>query len=493
MTVPEQNDGGRGFLERCVAGTGGPGSSATETIRERGSEAVLALYRLVKIGLIHSFENDAVGQTLDQTLVILQEFGGLAGGPVVVTFADDTVFVCGHLLRATRSAFETASELAALLLKCEISELRFEPSLTRADLKAAAQAISSAVRDGGVNAKLAELTIPNVTMQKVDVEFGSRSSKKRQEGAQGRKSLGYYASALVVMRRFFDDVAAGANVLPHRVKRIAQGLVGLAETENAALLGVTALANAHRDDAGRALQSAILTIVVAREMTADAGMVARMAMAALLADVGRVRLAGTAGRDRFVRLAAPVDREVPAMTGTISIGVSGVNAQSALHTVIVFEATWLERVGELGPPHAGAIQPFLQSRVVHLSRAMLELLAPRDNARSLSILDALEALTKNPGIDRALLRLLWKAVGVHPVGSVVELATGEWAVVVAPSRNPKAHARPRVRVVTDSTGAVVEPPEEWDLGNPPDGVSYPAIARNLPRDESSFNVTRALS
>ena len=98
MTTGGANDTGVGFLARCVAG---PSSSnaAVEAIRERGTEAVLAIYRLVKIGLIHSFENDAVGQTLDQTLAVLHEFAGLAGGRVTVTFADDTVFVAGQLLR----------------------------------------------------------------------------------------------------------------------------------------------------------------------------------------------------------------------------------------------------------------------------------------------------------------------------------------------------------------------------------------------------------
>lgn len=474
------------FLARFVAGTSA--NAAIETIRDRGTEVVLALYRLVKIGLIHSFENDAVGQTLDQTLAVLHEFSGLAGGTVVVTFVEDTVFVSGQLLRASRSSFETAAELGALLLRCGVSELRFEPALSRADLKAVAQAIASALREGGAEGRLAELRVPNVVLQKVDVHYGTA----RHVDPKGRRSLGYYASALVVMRRYFDELAAGTAVLPHRVKRIAQGLVELAETEGAGLLGMTALANAHRDDAGRALQTAILTIAIGREMTADGPMVARMAMAALLADVGRVRLAGLSGRDRLVRLADAVDREVPPMTGAISLGAGGVNAQIALHTVMVFEATWLERDALLGPLYGGKVTPLLQSKVLVLARAVLDLLAPRDNARSLSLLDALESLAKNPGVDRTLLRLLVKAVGVNPVGTVVELEGGEWAVVAGPSKNPRAFDRPRIRVVVDGAGNVVDPPVEWDLGEPPEGTVYPRITRNLPREETRFNVARAL-
>ncbi len=489
MTTGGANDTGVGFLARCVAG---PSSSnaAVEAIRERGTEAVLAIYRLVKIGLIHSFENDAVGQTLDQTLAVLHEFAGLAGGRVTVTFADDTVFVAGQLLRGSRSVFDSAAELGALLLRCDVSELRFEPGLSRADLKAAAQAIAACLRDGGSATRLSDLSLTNVAMLKPD----TTTRKDPRAAASERRSLGYYASALVVMRRFFDEIASGKTVLPYRVKRVAQGLVGLAETEGAGLLGLTALANAHRDDAGRALQSAILTIAVAREMTSDSSMVARMAMAALLADVGRVRLAGTEGRNRLVRLPEAVERTVPAMASAISIGVNGVNEQSALHAVTLFEATWIEREAELGPLYGGVSRPpLLQSKVVHLARATLDLLAPRDNRPALTILDAMQALTTNPSVDRALLRLLLRAVGLNPVGSVVELETGEWAVVAGPSRNSAAADSPRVRVVVDSSGSVVEPPVEWDLGDPPEGVTYPRIARNLTREETRFNVARALA
>ena len=484
MTEPGTSGG---ILGRLVAETSG--NAAVETLRDRGSEAVLALYRLVKIGLMHSFENDAVGQTLDQTLGILQDFAGIAGGPVVVTFVEDTVFVCGQLLRATRSAFETAAELGVMLRRCGVSELRFDPAMTRRDLKAAAEAITVALREGTAQADLAELRVPNIVLQKVDIHF---ASGPRKVDPKGRRSLGYYASALVVMRRYFDGLAAGAAVVPNRVKRIAQGLVELAETEGAGLLGITALANAHRDDAGRALQAAILTIVIGREMTADGPSVARMAMAALLADVGRVRLAGTSGRDRLVRLADALDREVPATASAVSLGVGGINTQSALHTVIVFETTWLEREASLGPLYGGGALPLLQSKVVHLARMTLELLAPRDNTRSVSLLDALEALTKIPSVDPTLLRLLVKAVGVSPVGTVVELSGGEWAVVAGPSVNGRAVDRPCVRVVMDGGGNVIDPPVEWDLGAPPEGVVYPKIVRDLPRDETRFNIARAL-
>ena len=449
----------QGFLARCVSSV--QGNESVERIRERGSEAVTSFYRLVKIGLIHSAENDAVSQLLEQTLVVLREFSGLAGGTVIITFVDGTVFVCGQLLRASRSVFESAAELGNLLGKCGVSEVRFDPALTRDDLRAAGQAVSAALRDEAAP-RPSDVSIATVTFLN-----DSLVSRKKGKGITGeKKALGYYASALILMRRFFDDIAAGNTVLPARVKRIAQGLVGLAETEGPGLLGLTALANAHRDDAGRALQSAILGIVIAREITRERVAVGRIAMAALLADVGRVRLAGKEGRDSLVRLPVQVEREVPSMTGAVSLAISGVTAQNALHTVIVTEATALEREMSSGLS-TRASSSRSSSKILQVTRAALDFLAPRDNTRGLSIMDALAEMAKNPSLDRVVMKMLVKAVGLVPIGSVVELSSGEWAVVAGPSRNLRSHDRPVVRVVIDKKGAVVEPPLEWDLGSPP--------------------------
>ena len=78
-------------------------------------------------------------------------------------------------------------------------------------------------------------------------------------------------------------------------------------------------------------------------------------------------------------------------------------------------------------------------------------------------------LAKDPSIDPMLFRLLVRAVGVIPVGSVVELESGQWAVVVGPSADPRALDRPRLRIVTDASGRALTKPVEVDLGVPSGG------------------------
>ncbi len=104
-----------------------------------------------------------------------------------------------------------------------------------------------------------------------------------------------YASAVVIMRRFFDEMRRGRYELPQRVKRVAQRLVDLSMGETPAFLGVTAARNQNHDEAGRAVNTAILALAMTRQVTDDPVQLSRLAMAALLYDCARARLAGVAG------------------------------------------------------------------------------------------------------------------------------------------------------------------------------------------------------
>ena len=203
-------------------------------------------------------------------------------------------------------------------------------------------------------------------MRRVDTTLQSSSDEDHLPAME--RTLRSYASSLVVMRQFYDGVASGRTVLPHRVKRIAQRMISMAETDEGSVLALTTLANAHRDEAGRAVQSAILATVVARRLTPNRNSLAQLAMAALMADVGRVRIAGSSG-ERFVRLGDEVEKVIPALTSSLCISTGGVNVGNALRTVTAYESTHMERQQLLGALYKRALAPLVQSRILYVAAA----------------------------------------------------------------------------------------------------------------------------
>ena len=94
---------------------------------------------------------------------------------------------------------------------------------------------------------------------------------------------------------------------------------------------------------------------------------ALLAMAALMSDVGRVRITGSSG-DKFVQLSDDVEKAIPALTSSLCISTGGVNIQNALRTVTAFECNYMERQELLGPIYKRTMSPMVQSKVLFVFR-----------------------------------------------------------------------------------------------------------------------------
>ncbi|MHC4547555.1 MAG: hypothetical protein ACYTEZ_02165 [Planctomycetota bacterium] len=106
--------------------------------------------------------------------------------------------------------------------------------------------------------------------------------------------------------------------------------------------------------------------------------------------------------------------------------------------------------------------------------------------------DALFLMQAKAGtlFDPLLLKVFVNAIGVYPVGSLVELTTGEFAIIAEGPADPSYLDQPRVRIV--KTGGGTLPPEQViDLAEH-DG-HHRAIARAVPSHEVFESVGQYVS
>jgi hypothetical protein len=296
---------------------------------------------------------------------------------------------------------------------------------------------------------------------------------------EARRVLQVYASACAAMHALHTELGLGRLAPIRGVRRAAQQLAS--EERTATWLGLTTLATTHRDDAGRAVQNAIVALSVARELTGDPRIWARLASAALLADAGRPLLAALAGRSADDD--SSLEAHVPAASAMVSLA-SGPSDHAASSAVLAFESGWLDRTDRLGslddPPAS------LAAELLRLSRRYVDGLAPRRGGDRLSPAGALLRVRTDPHASAGVRAAFARALGLLPPGTVVELETGEWAVVMAPSRS-RDPMRPVVRLVTDSHGLAHAKPIEVDLG----GAAKTRISGVVPPSHARFNVSQA--
>jgi hypothetical protein len=159
-------------------------------------------------------------------------------------------------------------------------------------------------------------------------------------------------------------------------------------------------------------------------------------------------------------------------------------------SVFVFETNALETALDGGTLYGRDAAPLMTALLIRVVRAYIAKVAPPEGGTALSPADALAEIATLPDADPVVLRLVVAALGLLPTGTVVELATGEWAVVVGVSSGGAPH-RPCIRLVTDARGHSLSTPTDLDLADP--GLEGVVISRVIPPESARFNTTRALT
>ena len=447
-----------------------------EHARDLGASVVLALYRLARLAKMHDLGNQAFVRQLEQTHQVIGEYCQRSGAHVNILFAKKAVFVAGQLLKGARATYDSATELGELMEWCGGSDLFIARDVTQSELLGFAEAISAAMR--AEKGRGFRSPTPKIRLRAVGDAARARGLDVERLPVEQR-IVRNYATAVVALRRFFDDLSASRYVLPRRIKRIAQNLVDLSAGGTPAFLGVTEVRNANHDAAGRAVNTAILAVAMAREIASDRTTLAQIAMAAMMHDVGRPRAAALAnpGGPRIsalvARLTEDAEDRLPNGTAAVLTALGRVNEPSIVRTVIAFEALWLRRPSTLGPVYRGARLPTLHARIVAVARRYNDLLTPEPGLSPPTPDAAIALLASELGdaTDRTVLRTLVAALGLLPAGTVVELSSGEVGEVVAEPSPPRGGAdrgspRLRVRVAMDAHGGVLAAPQDVDLSRP---------------------------
>lgn len=437
-----------------------------EHARDLGAGVVVAIYRLAKLAQVHDLQNQAFLRQLEQTHQIIGDYCLRAGANVNVLFAHKAVFVAGQLLKGSRGTYEMASELGEIFERLGGSELSISRDITRDELFGVAEQISAGFRTG----RGAFRSTNKVRLRPVN-EAARLRGLELETLTDEQRIVRMYANAVVIMRRFFEDLHASKYILPRRIKRIAQSLVDLSEGSTVSFLGVTDVRNANFDEAGRAINSAVIAVAMARETTDDRGTLAQIAMAAMMFDVARPRalalMAASGpsmpGMAAAVSLSEDQEDRLAAGAAAVLTALGRVNEPSITRTVLTFESLWLRRQTWLGPLYQGGREATLHARIIHVARRYNDLLTPEPGllppTPDHGVATLAQELTDPQ--DRAVLRLLVSALGLVPLGTTVQLNTGEWAEVTRGAHG--VGRRPGVRVICDARGAPLAQPYDLDL------------------------------
>ncbi|HZR01767.1 MAG TPA: HD domain-containing phosphohydrolase, partial [Burkholderiales bacterium] len=233
---------------------------------------------------------------------------------------------------------------------------------------------------------------------------------------------------------------------------------------------------------GHALQIGVLLVSFGRELGFARAELAQLGQIGLLFDIGKLRVSpallnkqGSLTSEEFDAVKLHVQYSLEMIGDSASVNEAVMKGVAQHH----------ERLNGSGYPkrlRGTQIETFgRMAGIVDCFAAMTSL---RPYADPLSAYDAMRLLQKwaDTYFNAGLIQQFIQAIGIFPVGTLVELSTGEAAVIIEQHR---AHRlKPKVLVITDTNGAALKVPIILDLlyGTGAYADSLPHIRRGLPAE-----------
>ncbi len=258
-----------------------------------------------------------------------------------------------------------------------------------------------------------------------------------------------HQEALAAAESIFDGVRGGGPIRREIAQKVAADLsASIARSPEANLL-LMQMRRFQRDLFVHAVNVCVLALVVAALEEFDFEAPA-FALGALFHDIGETRIPRNLLRKQ--ESFSESERKLLAQHPTLgALLLQNTEEVPALARQIVLEHH--ERIDGSGyPKRLRGAEVSLASQVVAITDAYDDMLCGRSRA-PLSPSEVLRQLflQSNAGaLDRALVERVIRCLGVYPIGSLVELNTGERGIVVAANRADTL--RPTVRIVTTRAG-----------------------------------------
>lgn len=437
------------------------------------TSVLMTLHRLAQQSTLYDENNEAQRQAVKAVADSAQAYGRAAGRNASFHFSERAIYIGRRLLRGSRATYTAATQMRNLLAKLGASQISIGHDVPEEELRRLQAAFARAMKGSADPAAgLAGLTRIRLRAGRPPGEIADLESLSDEA-----RAIKVYSLAIVIVRRFYEQLQKGHWEITSHVRRISEELIQLGGKVSPAILATTVCRPAH-DDAERTVSAALLALCMAQQLTNDQRLLRWLATGALLCEVGKPRVAGLdPDGSRRIGLRSPIlgegqHAELPGATAFVTTALGRLTDAGMMRSVVVYEALHIENEEETGPIYDGERGPAMLSRLLACARRFQERLS-KGNAAA----DVVAELVENGAnmVDRWIVQLLSATLNVLPTGTIVELDDGHWARVVSPPLDRIDFGRPLVRLV-GKPGAPIES-RYVDLNQPIGNQAPPRITR----------------
>jgi HD-GYP domain-containing protein (c-di-GMP phosphodiesterase class II) len=297
--------------------------------------------------------------------------------------------------------------------------------------------------------------------------------------------------AMTALQSIFEGVKSGAPIKNVEVKKTVHTLMDTILRRYDPLLSLIHMQRHDADMFAHAVNVCAFALVVGKNQGYDKVKLEQLGIGALLHDVGELRLP----RNLLQKPGVYTEQERRLVQQHPRLGVNILSQSDDVHQEslrIVLEHH--ERIDGSGYP-AGLkgleISPL--SEIVGIVDIYDAMLSSREGRPPLPPAQAVKQLFQDSlkgHLDRRWVERVIRCLGIYPVGSLVELSTGERGIVTA--TNPTDALRPSVRLISDAAQQPYSTPQVVDLAAPREHEPERTILRALDPAKENLGVAAYL-
>jgi HD-GYP domain-containing protein (c-di-GMP phosphodiesterase class II) len=295
-----------------------------------------------------------------------------------------------------------------------------------------------------------------------------------------------YARTAEVLSDLFKDLASNNLLDLQEVDSVVRDMVESMVRNPDALMLISRLLQEDKTVYGHGINVAIYLVALGRHLSLPKDMLERLGTLGLLLDIGKTRLP----HELLHKEGRLTSEEFETIKDHVPICLDILKSIPDVHPdVLEGVAQHHERENGSGYPAGlskGDIGLF--GRMAAIADSFSAMTNPRPYAKVIPAYEALQVMA-NFGHDLyhpPIVEQFIRAIGIFPVGSMVELSTGEVAIVISHSKVRRL--KPRVLIISDKDKTPSQSPTTLDLLHPPaTNEEPPSILHGLPTGAFGLN------
>lgn len=268
-----------------------------------------------------------------------------------------------------------------------------------------------------------------------------------------------------VLNKLVQDIKSNKRFAIVETEAVTQEVVSSMVRNPDAMMWVARLRKQDELAYGHGLQVAVYLVALGRHLGLPKHMLDRLCLIGLLLDIGKIKLPN----ELLLKSGRLTSEEFETVKSHVQIALEILKETPDLHPDILLAiAQHHEREDGSGyPAGLSGNEISFFGRMSAIVDSFAALTNPRSYAEAMPAYEALQSLINfNPGLYQAtMVEQFIQAIGVFPVGSMVELSSGEVAVVISHSKVRRL--KPRVLIISDSNKLPSPQPITLDLLHQP--------------------------